>query len=298
MSDESQQYSVTLGDASSASSVRSFAMAVSATLVRLAMRIISLERRLRGTTGGRAAGSTAVNMQFVDPVTGEIVFLPGVRFVLPQHNDGNVGFELDLSGTVGGGIGGTVQGYTINYGQNGGEKLTSGLLGNNEDAAQPRMDVGFKSKRGGAMEMYAAAAVGSSAFSRDGQVRLTLGPVATDGTNTGKKAFLGLYRYGGKTLAGADYWQCIGGFDANGRLAVGWKNYSFPTDGQLPHPVSVYGEAGDGALASPGYSAALVAYISKAGAISGTSIIIGGKTYSRTAIVVDGTTHYVLASAT
>lgn len=298
MSDESQQFTVSIDDPSSGPSLRKFALAVSAALVRLARRLALLERKTVGTRGGRAAGSTAVDLQFVDPVTGEIIFLPGVRFVLPAHNEGNVGFELDLSGTVGGGIGGTVQGYTINYGQNGGEKLTSGLLGNNEDDAQPRMDVGFKSKRGGAMEMYAAAAVGDAALTRDGQIRQTLGPVVTDGTNAGKKAFWGIYRYGGKTLAGADFWQCIGGFDANGRLAVGWKNYSFPTDGQLPHPLCVYAEAGDGTLAVPDYSATPVASISKAGAISGTSIVIGGKTYARTAIVVDGVTHYVLASAT
>lgn len=298
MSDESQQYSVTIDDTSSGASLRKFAQSVSSALVRLAKRLSLLERKTVGTKGGRMAGSTIVDLQFVDPVTGEIIFLPGVRFVLPAHNEGNVGFELDLSGTVGGGIGGTVQGYTINYGQNGGEKLTAGLLGNNETPTQPRMDVGFKSKRGGAMEMYAAAAVGSGALERDGQIRQTLGPVVTDATNAGKKAFWGIYRYGGKTLANADYWQCIGGFDANGRLAVGWKNYNFPTDAQLPHPLCVFGEAGDGAAATPGYDATIQAYISKTGVLSGTSIVIGGKTYARTAIVVDGTTHYVLASAT
>lgn len=291
MSNDAKQYSVTIDDPSSGPSLRKFAMSVSAALVRLAQRIANMENRTKGTRGGRPSGSTAVDLQFVDPVTGEIVFLPGVRFVLPTHNEGNVGFELDLSGTVGGGIGGTVQGYTINYGQNGGEKLTSGLLGNNEDPAQPRMDVGFKSKRGAAMEMYASAAHGATPFDRDGQLRYTVGPTG----------YVSFHRYGGKkTVSGADYWECIGGLDPNGRLAVGWKNYNFPTDAQLPHPLCVFGETGDGSLASgsEGYSAAIKASISKTGAISGTSIVIGGVTYARTAIVVDGVTHYVLASAT
>ena len=289
MSDESKTFTVRLGNPESAESLRKFAQDVSAALVRLAKRMGASDARSRGRRSPQSSGATSFEIQLVDPATGDIVFLPGVRFLLPKHNDTNTGFELDISGDIGVGIGGTVQGYTLNYGKNGGEKLTAGLLGNNEDPAQPRMDVGFKVKRGASIEMYASAVEGAAPMPRDGQLRMTCGP----------SGFVGFYRY-----AGGDRWECIGGMDANGRLAVGWKNSGFPGTSDMwaapkdpiPHPLSVYGETG-GTGAETSYTKTPVATISKTGVVTCTGLSMGGKTFTaKLAELADGTQAYVLAS--
>lgn len=293
MSDEKRAYSVSLGDPEKADSLRTFALAVSTMLVRLAGRIIALEHKTTTTSARTAGGSTQLSPVFTVASTGKAIAVASAKFNLTGYSDESVGYSLDVSGDIGGGISGTVQGYTLDYG--GG--LTAGFLGNNEDADQPRVDVGFKSKRGGQMEMYASAPDGDTPLPRDGQLRYTIGPTG----------YIGFFRY-----IGGDAWRCIGGITAEGRVVAGWYHYGFPGTsdvggGTAPeHPVNVYGEAGVGGTVC---STTSIAHITKGGVFTGvgivlsdaaTGVVIDGKTYTRTPVLAaDGVTVvYALASAT
>lgn len=286
MSDE-KDFTVRLDDASKASSLVKFALMVSDKLVKLALRIAALERQTTAAPGRETAGATSAAISFMNPLTKQAILIPSATFNRAGYDNERVGYVLDISGAVGGGIGGTVQGYTLNYGENGGEPLTAGFMGNNEDPTQPRIDVGFKSKRGGQLEMYGSAVEGGTPMPRDGQLRFTVGP-------TGYIAF---FRY-----IGSNSWRCIGGITAEGRIVAGWYHYGFPGTSDASgtsaagHPVTVYGEAGTGGA----NTTTPVAYITKGGVFTGTGVSIGGKSYARTAVLAaDGvTTVYALASAT
>lgn len=294
MSDDKKEYAVVLGDPGKVDSLRKFALAVSMMLVRLAGRIIALEYKTTTTSARTAGGSTQLTPTFVVAGTGKSVSVASAKFNLAGYSDESVGYELDVSGDIGGGIGGTVQGYTLNYGNG----LTAGFLGNNETPTQPRIDVGFKSKRGGQMEMYASAVEGEAALARDGQLRYTIGP-------TGYIAF---FRF----VSGTS-WKCIGGIDPNGRIVAGWNNTGFPGDADQatppggvakappPYPVTVYNEGTN--THTP------VGGITKGGVFTGvgivlsdeaTGVVINGKTYTRTPVLAsDGVTVvYALACAT
>lgn len=78
MSDEKREYSVRLGDPEKADSLRTFALAVSTMLVRLAGRIIALEHKTT-TTSARTAGITkggvftGVGIVLSDAATGVVI---------------------------------------------------------------------------------------------------------------------------------------------------------------------------------------------------------------------------------
>jgi len=210
--------------------LRKFALAVSSALTALSKKI----RTLRPATYVKGkASSPSLSMALLDPVTGQITFLPGVRFMVPGSNDVNVGFELDVSGAIGAGIGGTVQGYTANYGTLYGSKLTAGVMANNETPTIPRFDVGFKVQRGAIMEFYGDDGGGGS-DDRRGQLRMTLGPLG---------------RYIIYHNVSPNKWEVMGGFGTNHEFVCGFRGGMFPTviapgsATALP-PFCVYGRTG------------------------------------------------------
>ena len=208
--------------------LRKFALTVSNALTMMWKYVQSLKPAtyVRGS-----ASSATLSLALLDPSTGQIMFLPGVRFVVPGSSDVNVGFELDVSGAIGAGIGGTVQGYTANYGNLYGTKLTAGVMANNETSNIPRFDVGFKVQRGATMEFYGDDGVGND---RAGQLRTTLGPL-------GK--FI-IYHN-----VSPSKWEVMGGFGTNHEFVCGFRGGTFPTviapgsNTALP-PFSVYGRTG------------------------------------------------------
>ena len=98
-----------------------------------------------------------------------------------------------------------------NYGTVGGSKLAAGMSANNEDPNIPRLDLGFKPKRGATLEFYGTD--GDESNSRKGQMRVTLGP---DG-----KLIVSRYVSG-------ERWEVIGGFGENGEIICGWRNTGWP----------------------------------------------------------------------
>jgi len=260
MSNAQHPYTVRLGGKIDDESLRKFALAVSDALTRLS----KTAAKTTVVQGESVQGSTATwSIALYDEVTGLIAFLPGVRFVPVGGNDVNVGFELDVSPRVGSGFGGTSQGYMANYGTVGGSKLAAGMSANNEDPNIPRLDLGFKPKRGATMEFYGSD--GDALNTRKGQLRATLGP--------GGKLIV--YRY-----VSGDTWEVIGGFGPNGELVCGYKNYWWPGDGvdgdglpvATPPDVAavfnVYAQPTSGTTNDP------VATIDKAGVISGTKLTL------------------------
>ena len=208
--------------------LRKFALTVSNALTAMWKYVQSLKPAtyVRGS-----ASSATLSLALLDPSTGQIMFLPGVRFVVPGSSDVNVGFELDVSGAIGAGIGGTVQGYTANYGNLYGTKLTAGVMANNETPAIPRFDMGFAVKRGATMEFYGTD--GGTSNDRPGQIRMTVGP-------TGQMRVM---RY----VVG-DTWEAMGGFGANHEFICGWRNWGWPGEvSGTPAPTvpfSVYARSG------------------------------------------------------
>lgn len=252
------QYTVRIDGPITDEALRKFALVVSDALTRLS-KLTSKTNVVNATS---VQGSTSSwELALYDEDTGLIAFLPGVRFVPVGANDVNVGFELDVSPRVGSGIGGTSQGYMANYGTVGGSKLAAGMSANNEDPNIPRLDLGFKPKRGATMEFYGSD--GDALNTRKGELRATLGP--------GGKLII--YRY-----VSGDTWEVIGGFGPNGELVCGFKNYWWPGDGvdgdglPVANPpdvtavFNVYAQPTSGTTNDP------VATIDKAGVISGTKL--------------------------
>jgi len=260
MKNAQNPYTVRLDGNINDETLRKFALAVSDALTRLS----KTAAKSTVVQGESVQGSTASwAIALYDEVTGLIAFLPGVRFVPVGANDVNVGFELDVSPRVGLGIGGTSQGYMANYGTVGGSKLAAGMSANNEDPNIPRLDLGFKPKRGATLEFYGSD--GDALNTRKGQLRATLGP--------GGKLII--YRY-----VSGDTWEVIGGFGPNGELVCGFKNYWWPGDGvdgdglpvanppDVPAVFNVYAQPTSGTTNDP------VATIDKAGVISGTKLTL------------------------
>ena len=260
MKNAQNPYTVRLDGNINDETLRKFALAVSDALTRLS----KTAAKTTVLQGESVQGSTASwSIALYDEVTGMIAFLPGVRFVPVGANDVNVGFELDVSPRVGSGIGGTSQGYMANYGTVGGSKLAAGMSANNEDPNIPRLDLGFKPKRGATMEFYGSD--GDALNTRKGELRATLGP--------GGKLII--YRY-----VSGDTWEVIGGFGPNGELVCGFKNYWWPGDGvdgdglpvanppHVPAVFNVYAQPTSGTTNDP------VATIDKAGVISGTKLTL------------------------
>lgn len=259
MNEKDKQFTVRLEEPGDTKAVKKFALAVSALFTKLWQEIKALRPAtyVRGT-----ASSASLSMALLDPVTGQIVFLPGVRFVVPGGSDVNVGFELDVSGAIGTGIGGTVQGYTANYGSLFGTKLTAGSMANNENPQIPRYDVGFAVKRGATMEMYGTDGTGNN---RAGQCRLTVGP-------TGRMVYV-------RHVSG-DRWEVMGGFGTNHELVCGWRNTGWPgtsdtwgTTTAPSHPFNVYNRGG-GIGSESSYTKLPMATISDAGQLTAKSIKI------------------------
>lgn len=233
------------------SALRKFALAVSQALTRIqdnvdAGAVVPAEA-VSGTVG-----SWAVSLY--NEQTGTLAFLPGVRFVPVGANDVNIGFEIDVSPTTGTGIGGTAQGYMFNYGTVNGAKLAAGMSANNEDPNEPRVDLGFKPKKGATMEFYGVD--GDSTNYRKGQLRATLGPAGQ----------LAIFKY-----VSGDTWECIGGFGPNGEMVCGWKNTDWPgghdTWGATTAPpavLNVYAQTG-GVGAESSYTKKPIATVSAAG---------------------------------
>lgn len=240
--------------------LRKFALAVSAALTRLA----NSAAKSAVVQGESVQGSTASwAIALYDEVSGTIAFLPGVRFVPVGANDVNVGFELDVSPRVGAGIGGTSQGYMANYGTVGGSKLAAGMSANNEDPNIPRLDLGFKPKRGAALEFYGSD--GDVTNTRKGQLRATLGP--------GGQLIISRYVSG-------ERWEVIGGFGANGELICGWRNTGWPASTDTwgatvapPGVLNVYGQTG-GIGSESAYTKLPVATIDKDGVVAGTKLTL------------------------
>ena len=246
-----------------ATALRKFALSVSSLLTAMSRKIQTL-RPLTYFKG--KASSASLSMALIDPTTGQIVFLPGVRFVVPGTNDVNVGFELDVSGAIGAGIGGTVQGYTANYGNLFGSKLAAGVMANNENPNIPRFDMGFAVKRGATMEFYGTDGVDNL---RAGQLRATVGP-------TGRVVFV---RY-----VSGERWEVLGGFGTNHELVCGWRNTGWPGSGDTwgatvapAHPFNVYNRGG-GVGSESAYTKLPVATISDAGLASVTGVKIDNAT--------------------
>lgn len=268
MSDLRSPYTVRLGSPVNDETLRQFALAVSDALARLgkatAKSAVVQGESVQGRTSSWA-------MALYDEVTGTIAFLPGVRFVPVGADDVNVGFELDVSERVGTGIGGTAQGYMANYGTVGASKLAAGMSANNEDPNIPRLDLGFKSKRGAALEFYGTD--GDSDNTRKGQLRATLGPAGQ----------LIVTRY----VAG-DRWEVIGGFGENGEMICGWRNTGWPgsedtwgTTIAPPAVLNVYAQTG-GVGTESSYTKLPVAKIDNAGVITGAKLTLNNGTNSVT----------------
>ena len=248
--------------------LRKFALAVSDALTRLS----KTAAKTSVVQGESVQGSTASwAIALYDEVTGMIAFLPGVRFVPVGANDVNVGFELDVSPRVGSGIGGTSQGYMANYGTVGGSKLAAGMSANNEDPNIPRLDLGFKPKRGAALEFYGSD--GDTDNTRRGQLRATLGP--------GGQLIISRYVSG-------DRWEVIGGFGENGEMICGWRNTGWPASSDTwgttvapPAVLNVYGQTG-GIGSEAAYTKLPVATIDKDGVVGGTKLKLNNGEHSVT----------------
>jgi len=248
--------------------LRKFALAVSDALTRLS----KTAAKTSVVQGESVQGSTASwAIALYDEVTGMIAFLPGVRFVPVGANDVNVGFELDVSPRVGSGIGGTSQGYMANYGTVGGSKLAAGMSANNEDPNIPRLDLGFKPKRGATLEFYGSD--GDTDNTRRGQLRATLGP--------GGQLIISRYVSG-------DRWEVIGGFGENGEMICGWRNTGWPASSDTwgttvapPAVLNVYGQTG-GIGSEAAYTKLPVATIDKDGVVGGTKLKLNNGEHSVT----------------
>jgi hypothetical protein len=194
-----------------------------------------------------------------------------VRFVPVGADDVNIGFELDVSPRVGSGIGGTSQGYMANYGTVGGSKLAAGMSANNEDPNIPRLDLGFKPKRGATLEFYGSD--GGTDNTRRGQLRATLGP--------GGQLIISRYVSG-------DRWEVIGGFGENGEMICGWRNTGWPASSDTwgttvapPAVLNVYGQTG-GIGSEAAYTKLPVATIDKDGVVGGTKLKLNNGKHSVT----------------
>lgn len=260
MKNSQNPYTVRLDGKLNDETLRKFALAVSDALTRLS----KTAAKTSVVQGESVQGSTASwAIALYDEVTGLIAFLPGVRFVPVGADDVNIGFELDVSPRVGSGIGGTSQGYMANYGTVGGSKLAAGMSANNEDPNIPRLDLGFKPKRGATMEFYGSD--GDATNTRAGQLRATLGP--------GGKLIV--YRY-----VSGDTWEVIGGFGPNGELVCGFKNYWWPGDGvdgdglPVANPPAVTAVFNVYAQPTSGTTNTPVATIDKDGVIAGTKLTL------------------------
>ena len=248
--------------------LRKFALAVSDALTRLS----KTAAKTTVVQGESVQGSTASwAIALYDEVTGLIAFLPGVRFVPLGADDVNIGFELDVSPRVGSGIGGTSQGYMANYGTVGGSKLAAGMSANNEDPNIPRLDLGFKPKRGATLEFYGSD--GDEDNTRKGQFRATLGP--------GGQLIISRY-------VSEDRWEVIGGFGENGEMICGWRNTGWPGSGDTwgttvapPAVINVYGQTG-GIGSEAAYTKLPVATIDKDGVVGGTKLKLNNGEHSVT----------------
>ena len=248
--------------------LRKFALAVSDALTRLS----KTAAKTSVVQGESVQGSTASwALALYDKVTGLIAFLPGVRFVPVGADDVNIGFELDVSPRVGSGIGGTSQGYMANYGTVGGSKLAAGMSANNEDPNIPRLDLGFKPKRGATLEFYGSD--GGTDNTRRGQLRATLGP--------GGQLIISRYVSG-------DRWEVIGGFGENGEMICGWRNTGWPASSDTwgttvapPAVLNVYGQTG-GIGSEAAYTKLPVATIDKDGVVGGTKLKLNNGEHSVT----------------
>lgn len=248
--------------------MRKFALAVSDALTRLS----KTAAKTSVVQGESVQGSTASwAIALYDEVTGLIAFLPGVRFVPVGADDVNIGFELDVSPRVGSGIGGTSQGYMANYGTVGGSKLAAGMSANNEDPNIPRLDLGFKPKRGATLEFYGSD--GDTDNTRRGQLRATLGP--------GGQLIISRYVSG-------DRWEVIGGFGENGEMICGWRNTGWPASSDTwgttvapPAVLNVYGQTG-GIGSEAAYTKLPVATIDKDGVVGGTKLKLNNGEHSVT----------------
>ena len=268
MSNAQHPYTVRLGGKIDDESLRKFALAVSDALTRLS----KTAAKTTVVQGESVQGSTASwAIALYDEVTGMISFLPGVRFVPLGGNDVIIGFELDVSPRVGSGIGGTSQGYMANYGTVGGSKLAAGMSANNEDPNIPRLDLGFKPKRGATLEFYGSD--GDEDNTRKGQLRATLGP--------GGQLIISRYVSG-------DRWEVIGGFGENGEMICGWRNTGWPASSDTwgttvapPAVLNVYGQTG-GIGSEAAYTKLPVATIDKDGVVGGTKLKLNNGEHSVT----------------
>jgi len=268
MKNAQNPYTVRFDTPISDDTVRKFALAVSDALTRLS----KTAAKSTVVQGESVQGSTASwAIALYDEVTGLIAFLPGVRFVPLGADDVNIGFELDVSPRVGSGIGGTSQGYMANYGTVGGSKLAAGMSANNEDPNIPRLDLGFKPKRGATLEFYGSD--GDTDNTRRGQLRATLGP--------GGQLIISRYVSG-------DRWEVIGGFGENGEMICGWRNTGWPASSDTwgttvapPAVLNVYGQTG-GIGSEAAYTKLPVATIDKDGVVGGTKLKLNNGEHSVT----------------
>jgi len=268
MKNAQNPYTVRLDGKLNDETLRKFALAVSDALTRLS----KTAAKTTVVQGESVQGSTASwAIALYDEVTGMIAFLPGVRFVPVGADDVNIGFELDVSPRVGSGIGGTSQGYMANYGTVGGSKLAAGMSANNEDPNIPRMDLGFKPKRGATLEFYGSD--GDEDNTRRGQLRATLGP--------GGQLIISRYVSG-------DRWEVIGGFGENGEMICGWRNTGWPASSDTwgttvapPAVLNVYGQTG-GIGSEAAYTKLPVATIDKDGVVGGTKLKLNNGKHSVT----------------
>lgn len=272
----SSKYTVRIDTPADDSKLRKFALAVSAMFTKLAKKI-ETSTEVKSGEAITKSGSWAISLY--DEVTGVIAFLPGVRFVPVGADDVNIGFELDVSPRVGSGeIGGTAQGYMANFGTPSDSKLAGGMSANNEDTNVPRIDIGFKPKRGATIECYADE--GDSSNDRKGQLRATLGP-------SGELIVV-------KYVSG-DRWEVLGGFGPNGELLCGYKNTGWPqtgdTWGTVPAPpgvLNVYPQTG-GIGSETEYTKTPVAAIDDIGAIIARKVTLydGSNTDESDKVVLD-----------
>ena len=268
MKNAQNPYTVRLDGKLNDETLRKFALAVSDALTRLS-KIAAKSTVVQGESVQGSTASWAIALY--DEVTGLIAFLPGVRFVPVGADDVNIGFELDVSPRVGSGIGGTSQGYMANYGTVGGSKLAAGMSANNEDPNIPRLDLGFKPKRGATLEFYGSD--GDTDNTRRGQLRATLGP--------GGQLIISRYVSG-------DRWEVIGGFGENGEMICGWRNTGWPGSGDTwgttvapPAVLNVYGQTG-GIGSEAAYTKLPVATIDKDGVVGGTKLKLNNGEHSVT----------------
>lgn len=255
MKNAQNPYTVRLNMPVTDDALRQFSLAVSDALTRLG----NATKELGVIQGESVQGKTGSwSIALYDDATGVIAFLPGVRFIPVGADDVNVGFELDVSPRVGSeGISGTSQGYMANYGTVGGSKLAAGMSANNEDPNIPRLDLGFKPKRGATMEFYGSD--GDIDNKRKGQLRATLGP-------TGQFVVV---RY-----VSGDTWEALGGFGHNGELVCGYRNWGWPGNG----PASTTAPTASLTVFNQGDTttdASIVATISKTGVITGSKLTSG-----------------------